>query len=167
MSILLDTILHESINPALAMLPPKMDTPEARVQLLATGLQESRFMYRFQKIAGRPYVKGPAKSFYQMERGGGVLGVLTHPASKFHAKEVCAIRNVAADSNAVWGAIETDDILAACFARLLLFTDPMQLPACGNVAGAWQMYLDCWRPGKPHPDTWGEFHAQARSQVLQ
>jgi hypothetical protein len=165
--ILLDTILHEAINPALAMLPTKMDTTEARVILLAIGLQESRFMYRYQKLMGRPYEKGPARSFWQMERGGGVLGVLTHHHTKFIAKEVCADRNVAADSSTAWNAIETDDVLAACFARLLLFTDPMRLPAVGNVAGAWEMYLSCWRPGKPHPETWGEFHAQARSQVLQ
>jgi hypothetical protein len=33
--ILLDTILHEAISPTLALLPPRMDSREARVMLLA------------------------------------------------------------------------------------------------------------------------------------
>lgn len=164
--ILLDTILHESINPGLALLPVTMDTPEARVMLLAIGLQESRFMYRYQKLAGRPYEKGPARGFWQMERGGGVLGVLNHQSSKFLAREVCACRNVDPNTQDVWPALETDDILAAAFARLLLWTDRLQLPAIWNVAGAWDLYLRVWRPGKPHPETWGGFYAQAAGQVV-
>jgi hypothetical protein len=38
--ILLDTIIKTAIEPALALLPPKMDKPEARVILLAIGMQE-------------------------------------------------------------------------------------------------------------------------------
>src|SRR5687768_17022204 len=106
-----------------------MDSPEARVMLLAIGLQESRFMYRFQKLAGRPYEKGPARSYWQFERGshlsgGGVWGVVLHDASRFWLSHLCAKRNVPFDAAAIWGAIETDDVLAAGLARLLLFTDP-------------------------------------------
>jgi hypothetical protein len=157
--ILLDTITRKAIDPALALLPPRMDTPEARVMLLGIGLQESRFMFRFQ-------IKGPAKSFWQMERGGGVLGVLTHPASKYIAPEICEARGVKPASHDVWAAIEEDDVLAAAFARLLLWTDPLRLPAVGNAAGAWDLYLRTWRPGKAHPETWDEVHAQACGQVV-
>ncbi len=163
---MLDTIIREAIDPALVLLPPKMDTPQARVMLLAIGLQESRFMFRFQKIAGRPYEKGPAKSFWQMERGGGVLGVLTHQASKFLAQEICEKRDVAANSQAVWDAIEHDDVLAAAFARLLLWADSLRLPAVDDAAGAWTLYLRVWRPGRPHRASWDKFHNQARGQVV-
>lgn len=162
--ILLDTITRQAINPALALLPAKMDTPEARVMLLAIGQQESGFMARVQKLAGGG--RGPAHGFWQMERGGGVLGVLTHPATKFIAAEICEKRGVAPNSQDVWDALEHDDVLAAVFARLLLWTDRLQLPAVGNVAGAWDLYLRTWRPGKPRLETWGECHAQARGQVV-
>ena len=56
---------------------------------------------------------------------------------------------------------EWDDVLAAAFARLLLFTDPAKLPKLGDADGAWQLYLRTWRPGKPHPHTWPDLYAQA------
>lgn len=165
--ILLDTITHEAINPALALLPPKMDTPEARVMLLAIGLQESRFMFRFQKLAGRPYLKGPARSFWQFERGGGVIGVMSHTATEDLAVMLCHERGVPYDSVLVHARLETDDVLAAGFARLLLWADRGKLPAldCSHEA-AWECYLRNWRPGKPKRESWDEFHAQARGQVM-
>lgn len=165
--ILLDTIIKTAIDPALALLPPKMDTPEARVMLLAIGLQESRFMFRFQKIAGRPYEKGPARSFWQMERGGGVIGVMTHHATNEYAHMLCGTRGVPFDSVLVHDCIETDDLLAAAFARLLLWADYKPLPALdASHDEAWDCYTRNWRPGKPHRETWDEFHSQARGQVI-
>jgi hypothetical protein len=164
--ILLQAVLREAIEPALALLPPKMDTPAARVMLLAIGLQESRFFYRAQKIAGKPYEKGPARGFWQFERAGGVNGVLSHPATKEFARAICPIRNVPIDTVLVHARLEDDDVLAAAFARLLLWTDAKPLPAIGAEHGAaWDCYVRNWRPGKPHRDTWDAFHAQARGQV--
>jgi hypothetical protein len=165
--ILLDYITREAINPALALLPPKMDSREARVMLLAIGLQESRFMFRFQKIAGRPYEKGPARGFWQFERGGGVHGVMSHEATKEMAEALCHERAVPFDSVLVHARLETDDVLAAAFARLLLWADRGKLPALGaSHEAAWECYVRNWRPGKPHRETWDEFHAQARAQIL-
>ena len=48
-------------------------------------------------------------------------------------------------------ALEHDDVLAAAFGRLLLWTDPRAPPAVGDESGAWALYLRCWRPGKPRP----------------
>jgi hypothetical protein len=101
-----------------------------------------------------------------MERGGGVLGVLTHPASKFIAADICEKRDVAPNSQAVWDAIEHDDVLAAVFARLLLWADSLRLPAVDDAAGAWALYLRVWRPGRPNRASWDEFHAQASAQVV-
>jgi len=164
--IVLNVILQEAIQPALELLPEKMNSDVAKVMLLAIGLQESRFKYRFQIVKGNPYVKGPARGYWQFERGGGALGVLNHPATKFLAQDVCKARDVAPNSMAVWNAMETDDILAAAFARLLLFTDPLRLPSVNDAAGGWDLYSRTWRPGRPHRETWDEFHAQARAQVL-
>lgn len=162
---LLDQITRDVINPALAMLPDSMDTPAARIIMLAIGLQESQLCSRCQILDGG--ARGPAHGLWQMERGGGVVGVLTHPASRKQAAMVCDARSVSPDSNAVWEKLETDDILAACFARLLIFTDPLALPAPTDVQGSWRLYaLRLWRPGKPKPDTWVANHDRARQFVL-
>jgi hypothetical protein len=165
--ILLDTIIKTAIDPAMALLPPHMDSAEARVMLLAIGLQESRFMFRFQKLVGVPYQKGPARGFWQFERAGGVHGVMVHPLTEDLAQRVCIDRAVPFDSVLIHARLETDDILAAAFSRLLLWADRLPLPAldCPHE-DAWQCYVRNWRPGKPHRETWDEFHAQARGQVM-
>lgn len=170
--ILLDSIVHEAINPALALLPPQMDSDRARVMLLAIGLQESRFMHRYQVVQGKPGAKGPARGFWQFELGsqssrGGVWGVVLHPASRFWLNHLAEKRHVPMTAAAIWSAIETDDVLAAGLARLLLFTDAKPLPAVDDRDSAWDFYARrTWRPGKPHRETWNEFHAQAQAQVM-
>jgi hypothetical protein len=164
--ILLDTILHEAIGPAMALLPARMESREARVELLAIGLQESRFQYRAQKTSD-PYTRGPARGFWQMERAGGVRGVMTHPKSADLARWVCTERGVSFDDVLVHARLEFDDVLAAAFARLLLWTDPKPLPALSAPASeGWAYYLRNWRPGKPHPETWDAYHEQAVAQIL-
>lgn len=157
-----DHIKH-AVSKALFMLPPAMTSPQARVMLYAIGLQESRFEFRRQMIkkGGELLPLGPAKSFWQFERGGGCKGVVEHPASRYWMAQVCAARNVPFNATAIWNAIETDDVLAAAAARLLLFTDPKRLPDVGDVKGAWNLYARTWRPGKPHPETWAGFYAEA------
>lgn len=167
----LKNIIETAINPALALLPGAMDTPQARVMLLAIGLQESRFEHRFQVVQGKPGAKGPARGFWQFERGtrasrGGVWGVWLHEASRFWLASLCRARGVEFEPGAIYAAIETDDVLAAGVARLLLFTDPLRLPAVDDVGGAWALYAKrCWRPGRPHRSTWDAFHDQARAAV--
>lgn len=155
----LKTIVRTAVNPALALLPAKMDTPAARVQMLAIGLQESRFLHR------RQLGNGPARGLWQFERGGGVRGVLTHPASREHAYRICGIRGVEPVAAAVHPALEVDDVLAVAFARLLMWTDAWRLPAVGDVQGGWDMYIRTWRPGKPHRQTWDGLYAQAVAEV--
>lgn len=164
--ILIDAVLHNAIRPALDLLPAGMDTRAAHVMLLAAGLQESRLLNRAQKTSD-PYVKGPARGLWQFERGGAVLHVLTHHTTARLAREVCKACGVLPDQVAVHERLEFDDVLAACFARLLLWSDPHPLPpVLADHETAWQCYLRCWRPGKPHRDTWDEFHAQAVAQVI-
>ncbi|WP_424917654.1 hypothetical protein [Achromobacter spanius] len=154
----LKTVMDTAIAPALGLLPANRDTRAARVMLLAIGLQESRFLHRRQ-------IKGPAVGFWQFERGGGVRGVLAHPSSWADARAVCAIRDVEPTSTGVYNSLAHDDILAAAFARMLLWTDPKRLPSLGDADGAWSLYLRTWRPGKPHPETWPALYAQALAAV--
>ncbi|WP_202730566.1 hypothetical protein [Achromobacter xylosoxidans] len=159
----LKTMINTAITPALALLPARMDTAEACVMLLAIGLQESRFTHRQQ-------IGGPARGFWQFEKGtrasrGGVWGVFLHAASKGHLAALCKARSVACDPDAIYAALEYDDVLAAGVARLLLWTDPKALPAVGDADAGWALYLRTWRPGKPHPKTWTALYAQAVAAV--
>ncbi|AWH15455.1 hypothetical protein [Pseudomonas phage 98PfluR60PP] len=153
------------LNQTFALLPPKYDTPAARLLLLTIGLQESRFQYRAQ-LGG-----GPARGFWQFEEGnpkskGGVWGVLNHYLVGPLAKQFCRQLGIAADPKTVWRAMETNDVLAAGFARLLLLADAKALPKVGAVEDAWECYAKrTWRPGKPHRDTWDGFYAQARKEL--
>ncbi|QQE90501.1 hypothetical protein [Azotobacter chroococcum] len=151
---LLSKIRAAAIAPALALLPARMTSPQAEAMLLAIGLQESGLIHRRQ-------IGGPARGLFQFEQGGGVRGVMRHPLSRSHALAVCTVQGVEPTEAAVHAALEHDDILAAAFARLLLWTDPAPLPAVGEVGKAWDLYLRTWRPGKPHRNRWDACYAQA------
>lgn len=153
------------INEALSLLPERMDSPEARVMLYVIALQESRFKHRRQLVGSPPRPTGPATGFWQFERGGGVRGVLNHRATADLAAGLCMVQGVKPDSQSAWAALEHDDVLAAGFARLLLWTDPHALPAIGDHEAAYRLYIRTWRPGKPKPDTWFELYHQALREV--
>ena len=151
-----DRFMELALLPVLRLLPANMDSPPARAMLIAIALQESRMIHRRQ-------IGGPARGYWQFEQGGGVRGVLTHPVSKTHIQTVLSELDYAYDSDAgeCYIAIEHNDILAAAFARLLLYTLPDALPARNAPGTAWSQYLKAWRPGKPHRDTWDAFYEQA------
>jgi hypothetical protein len=166
----LEEITRTGLDPALKLLPPKMDSPEARVQLLATALQESRLAYRRQIVNVKdPHTgeivqkaEGPAKSLLQAEKGGGMVhGVRVHPLTRDYAKALYIARQVKQTDLAIWNAIEHDDVLAFGLGRLLLYADPRPLPALGNVDGAWTCYLRVWGPGKPKRLTWDALYRRA------
>lgn len=160
----LEEVITQILNPGLARLPMSMDSMKARVMLLTIGLQESKFQDRAQVLNGGG--KGPARGFWQFERGGGVKGVMNHHTTTGHAHRLCSDRGVAWDATAIWSALETDDILACGFARLLLFSDPKPLPELDDPNGAWDLYAKrTWRPGKPHPQTWLGYHQKARAAL--
>ncbi len=143
-------LVTDVITPALELLPAKMTSLAATVMVLATHFQEDPEDLP-QQMGG-----GPAHGFWQFERGGAVVGVMTHPASHQHAVNVCAARGVRFQADDVYQALCTDNVLAAAFARLLLWTDPAALPEPVLASGddAWELYKRTWRPGKPGPDRW-------------
>ncbi len=141
-----------------ALLPGVMDSPQARAMLLAIGLQESGFVYRRQ-------VGGPARGFWQFEKGGGVKGVLNQPSTQGHIAHVCAELSYTANVDACYTAIEHNDMLACGFARLLLWSLPGRLPERGAPERGWQQYLAAWRPGKPHRQSWNDYYKSAWALV--
>jgi len=144
-----DILLHLIIRPAGVLLKVEADINPSRLaerMLLAIAIQESGLRHRVQ-MGG-----GPARGLWQFEAGGGVAGVLRHPATRDHAKRLCERLLTPPGTAAVHMAISDNDLLACCFARLLLWSDPRALPATAD--DGWATYLRCWRPGKPHPRTW-------------
>lgn len=166
---MIDETILDSIDAALAVLPRAMTSNEARVMMYAIMLQESRAQHRRQLIkkGGAMVPAGPAKGLWQFERGGGCKGVVEHQASRYWMHKVCMDRGVQFNATALWNAIEHDDVLAAAAARLLLFTDPKRLPDVSDPRGAWNLYKRTWRPGKPHRQTWDEFHQQAVLTIIE
>lgn len=148
--------LHYVIGPTLELLGARYDSREAETMLVAIALQESRFVHRAQ-------IGGPARGYWQFERGGGVRGVLRHDASKAAAAALCAALDYQPQEDIVYSALQHNDMLACGFARLLLYTDAATLPR--SEASAWDYYIRNWRPGKPHPETWAECWRRAVAAV--
>lgn len=156
-------IYRDAILPAYSLLPARMNSREATVMLLAIGLQESNLTHRRQ-------INGPARGLLQFEKNGGVRGVLQHPSTYVHARVVCDVFGISEENNSlltarVYDALETNDVLAMAFGRLLLYTDPARLPALGEEIAAWDYYNRNWRPGKPHISRWPSCYNRALSFV--
>tara|TARA_R110000764_G_scaffold2641_5_gene11485 strand:+ start:18526 stop:19071 length:546 start_codon:yes stop_codon:yes gene_type:complete len=143
----LSVVRAEAIAPAFALLPARMNTPLAEVQLLATHLQEAPNREQCQ-LPAKAGQCGPARGIFQFERGGGVAGVLSHPSGRQYVLHVCSELGVQPTVEGIYNALpEQCDVLDAALARLLYWTDPRALPDLGDVEGAFQYYLRNWRPG--------------------
>lgn len=152
--------LSFAIEPALSLLPPKMDTRAARVQVLAIWLQESELRHRRQMNGG------PARGYPQFEVIG-VRDVLTRGTSLLHARKALLELDYSVEISAqeLHAVIEHHDVLAAVLSRLALWNVPRLLPALGDYDAAWQMYIDGWHPGKPHRETWNGYYVEAMETV--
>lgn len=148
-------LLKTAIMPALdelATLGVPSNIRAARF-MLAIALQESNIAHRRQVISGGEEA-GPATSFWQFEKNGGCLGVLSHPSTALKMTSICNSFNVKSDPASLWEAMRYQDIVAACAARLLIYSLPRSLPE--NAEEGWSQYISAWRPGKPHPEKWAE-----------
>lgn len=135
-------LAHAYVLPAaFSLMPANMDSTEARAMLLAIALQESRFVYRAQ-------IYGPARGFWQFEMRG-VEGVLVHDRTNHIIARVLLQLGYphTLDVEPAHAALEHNDVLAACFARCLLWTVPEKMPARDDIENAWSIYLRAWRPG--------------------
>jgi hypothetical protein len=149
--------------PVMLGLSFKLRSLEANVLGIAIGGQESGYAVRSQ------YGGGPAHGFWQMEEGAtdhsGVRGVMNHPASRTFAMRYCADNGLPFDAHAIWSEMAEDDEVGAAFARFLLWTSSRPLPPIGDQDGAWNYYLDVWRPGKPDKTRWAPVYAAAVAAV--
>lgn len=142
-----ETLNRCAIEPALSLLPRKMDSKEARHMLVAIAVQESGLRHRRQ-------VKGPARGWWQFEVNG-VIGVVAHHATSRYAAEACNdLGYEDASPRELYEAMEHNDVLAAVFARLNLYWLPQALP--DSAQEGWLQYKTAWNPGKPHPERWIE-----------
>lgn len=151
-------VLTHVIPAAFALLPAQMASPEAVAMLVAIGLQESKFAHRRQGGGG------PARGFWQFERGGGVRGVMTHPstrASLNDALKALSFESQIGRSIELHEVVEHNDTVACIFARLLLWTLPADLPTCDQPEVGWNQYLAAWRPGEPRHDSWPTHYTTA------
>lgn len=160
--------LHrEVLDPAFRLLPESMDSWPARAMLEAIARQESGADLKHRRQIGSyrngAPVFGPARGLWMFEKGGGVAGVLEHRASRAHAARVCHVYGLDPTRlTTVHHALEHQDVLAAVFARLLLYTDPRLLPqSAKESAQGWLIYLATWGPGKPKPQTWAAYFTAA------
>lgn len=149
-----DFPLHAVLNAAMSLLPTSMDSLEARAMLYAIARQESRLTYRRQ-------IGGPARGFWQFEQSGGVRGVVMHAATRPLLLPVLERLRYDEHVPTLYAVIEHNDILAAVFARLLLYTVPQRLPGPDDADEGLRQYLWAWRPGMPHPETWAGFYREA------
>ena len=153
-------LLLTAVDPALALLGGLGVASDGRARLLVLAIagQESAW-------AERRQIGGPARSFWQFERGGGTAGLFRVVPDKLAA--VCAACRVPFEEGVVFEAMAWHDVVAAAMARLLLWTDAAALPEIGDVAAAWAYYLRTWRPGAPHPERWPARYGTAMGLVRQ
>lgn len=141
--------LASIITPRAGLLP-QHDMPEARCLLLAIAGQESAWLHRLQEPV--PFARG----FWQCEKHGAVIAVLTSEATRETIGGVCDALSISRGLDTVFEAIAWNDTLAYCIARLTLVLDPTPLPAIGDEQAAWATYTRVWRPGHPRLETWPE-----------
>lgn len=136
-----------------------MDDPRARVQLLATHLQEDPENLAVQ-LGG-----GPAHGPWQFEGGpmSATAQILLHAGAQ--TAHVCDALGLPCDRQSIYGALATNFVLAAACARLNYWTDAHPLPALGDSQGAWDCYVRNWRPGRPRPEHWHANYAAALAAV--
>ena len=153
---MIETLKSYVIPAALALLPAKMNSPEAKALLTAICLQESGFKHRKQ-------IGGPALGFFMWELPQVGL-VLRHEVIGPMALKVLA--DLAYSVGAppfenIHAAMQHNDVLQCAFSRLMLWPDAAPLPQQGDVQGSLATYLRVWRPGRPHPEKWPANWAQA------
>jgi hypothetical protein len=163
-------VLRYVMPAAFALLPGMMNSPEARAELLAIGLQESEFRHRRQIVGDPPRAVGPARGFWQFEEGGGIRGVLTHRRTRWHLQlALDELRYTGPfdtiSEETLHVAVQHNDVLACVFARLNLWWLPGTLATRDLPQRGWRQYLEAWRPGKPHPETWDRNFARAWALV--
>lgn len=153
-------LLDLVIRPTLRTLAPQT-WDRGHDMLVAIAIQETGLRHRDQ-VDPLDRV-GPATGWWQFELRGGFRGVEAHPATKdvlLRARKALVLPE---RDDQRWASICWCDPYACLLARALLWTFPEKLPTTAEAG--WRQYLELWRPGKPHPETWADAWGAARSTV--
>lgn len=148
-----ERFLQLAIEPAVQLLPIEMGSLQAKALILAIGLQESG-------LANRRQINGPARGMCQFEIGG-VRAVMGHSSCVAALNAATSALSYPYDATTLYVAIEHNDILAAIFARLLLWSSSRALPPSTAPEDGWQAYVQTWRPGKPRREDWDAHFTRA------
>lgn len=141
------------VVPGLVSLP-QMDTPKARLALMATAGTESEYLFRIQKPVG--YAHG----FWQFEKKGACLDVVTNDRVRTITATLAQAAGVALDLDSIFDAIIDHDLLACQLARLNYWLDIHHpLAELGDVDGAYARYIAVWEPGKPSRSRFDKYYA--------
>lgn len=153
--------IDECIQDVLTCMGGRYDSVAACRMLYAIHLQEDPRCARWQ------YGNGPARGLFQMEEIA-VKDVMTRPATKLDAHAYFTDRycDYLYEPHMVHQALAFDDRLAVVFARLNLWNSPGRLPRAHEEVYGWELYLGCWRPGKPKPLTWTDNWRTAAQRFL-
>lgn len=143
----LPTVIRPGLLALAEATTPAVVSKQAEVMLLSIAAQESALRHRQQ-------INGPARGFWQFERGGGLAGVLGHHRTSPMATAFIESIGLKPDLYALWDILPYSELLQVGLARLLLWSDNAPLPAIGDKDTAWDLYLRVWRPGKPHRGRW-------------
>lgn len=128
--------------------PVPADTPSARMMGLVIPGVESNWTDRLQGGGG------PAHSFFQFERAGGLARILADPRTSAWTRKICDALCIPFDSLTIFQAMIWNDLLAVALMRMNLFLDRAPLPRFGDEEGGYQYYLRVWAPGKPDRARW-------------
>lgn len=130
---------------------------KASVLVMTIAGQEGNWQHRRQ-------IGGPARSFWQFEKFGGVAELLQKTPKQLSA--ICAYLDIPYDMTTVFEAMAWNDTLSCAMGRLLVWQDPKSLPEIGDKDGSWAYYLRNWRPGAPHPAAWPALYDKAVAAVI-
>ncbi|MGH8710125.1 MAG: hypothetical protein ACREVA_02220 [Burkholderiales bacterium] len=131
-------VAYQAIPSGLSLLPRLMNTSEARVMLLAIGLQESRFEHR---------VQAETKSYWQFTLKEVHKIVKHSPSTTELVKDAVELLGYTFDVSTIYNKIEDNDTLAVVVARLLLYKSKRKLPVARDAVEGGKQYVELWQPG--------------------
>jgi len=152
----LDLVIFPNAQIFTSLCPKISVGREACVMMIAIAGQESDWQERRQ-------IRGPARSYWQFERMGGVVEVMDKCPEPL--RNVTLWTQIPYQREVLFEAMAWNDALAFAFARLLLWQDRAPLPPLGAEATAWDYYLRNWRPGVPRPEKWPRVYRAACEAV--
>ena len=150
-------LLHSDVRPALLRMFPQFQGRTPECMLLTIAGQETNLAYVYQMDSQGKPIQTLARGLWQFELVG-VEGCLNHPANGWLAPFLEQNGFAGLTPEMIHWALPASTSLATWLARANLwwYAEDLIEPIADydHAEAAWQQYLDIWRPGKPHRETW-------------